>query len=155
RGRLNADAPDRRRRPVPAGPDSPMAGVAGAGTGASSGARRGGTEMTAEGDGRGVWRAGYASIVDHRDFPVLSPPARLTLLGARLGSSNAIASIFRWHASVLQEQTGLDAAALEAALIELETKPPRRPWIIRDERVLWIRNGLRFDPSVVLANPNH
>ncbi len=106
--------------------------------------------------GRGLWRAVYASLVDHEDFRVLSPNARLVLFVLRLGPSTTIASIFTYYPAVVQAQTGLSPRALEAALKELEQRPsPERPWIVRDRSVLWIRNGLRFDPNLSVSNDNH
>ena len=106
--------------------------------------------------GRGLWRAVYASLVDHEDFRALSPNARLVLFVLRLGPSTTIASIFTYYPAVLQAQTGLSPRALEAALKELERTPsPERPWIVRDASVLWIRNGLRFDPNLSVSNDNH
>ena len=106
--------------------------------------------------GRGLWRAVYASLVDHEDFRALSPNARLVLFVLRLGPSTTIASIFTYYPAVLQAQTGLSPRALEAALKELERTPsPEHPWIVRDASVLWIRNGLRFDPNLSMSNDNH
>lgn len=106
--------------------------------------------------GRGLWRAVYASLVDHEDFRALSPNARLVLFVLRLGPSTTIASIFTYYPAVVQAQTGLSPRALEAALKELEQRPsPERPWIVRDRNVLWIRNGLRFDPNLSVSNDNH
>jgi hypothetical protein len=42
-------------------------------------------------------------------------------------------------------------AQVKAALEELEAGG----WLIYDEAVLWVRNGLRFDPSMTLANEKH
>jgi len=106
--------------------------------------------------GPGVWRGVHAALFDDLDFQKLSPNARLVLLVARLGSQQTIASIFRYYPEVLQAQTGLALLNLEAALRELESKPTKaRPWILRDPQVLWVRNGLRHDPTVTLENPNH
>lgn len=106
--------------------------------------------------GRGLWRAVYASLVDHEDFRALSPNARLVLFVLRLGPSTTIASIFIYYREVLQAQTGLASRALEEALKELERTPSaERPWIVRDASVIWIRNGLRFDPNLSVGNDNH
>ena len=99
--------------------------------------------------GRGIWRGVYSSITDHPDFQVLSPNARLVILVCRVGSSNTAASIFRYYREALGVQTGLSRDDLEAALCELEKKPnATTPWIVRDEQVLWIRNGLKHDPNL-------
>lgn len=106
--------------------------------------------------GRGIWRGVYSSIVDHPDFQILSPNARLTLFVCRCGSLNTPASIFRYYRGVLEAQTGLDATDLEAALVELEKKPSTSaPWIVRDESILWVRNGLKHDPNLTLEHDGH
>jgi hypothetical protein len=95
-------------------------------------------------------------MVDHPDFQVLTPEARLTLLVCRVGTQNTAASIFRYYREALMAQTGLTAERLESALCELESKPsPSKPWITRDDRILWVRNGLKHDPSMSLHHENH
>jgi hypothetical protein len=105
---------------------------------------------------RGLWRGVYSSLTSHPDFQALSPRARLVFFVIRLGTQNTIASIFRYYREPLMAETGLSARALEQALCELASKPsPDRPWIVRDATVLWIRNGLAFDPTLTLSNPSH
>ncbi len=124
---------------------------------ACQGPRRG--ALVKSSDGRinpGVWRGVHGALLDDPDFQLLSSQARLGLLVCRLCTQNTRASIFRWYADVLVAQTGLRSDELEAVLQELESKPNRaKPWIVRDRQVLWIRNGLRFDPTMTLSNPNH
>jgi hypothetical protein len=107
--------------------------------------------------GRGYWRGVYSAMVDHPDFQALSPNARLTLFICRLGSLNNQASIFRYYMEPLAAQTGLSLHALGDALTELETKPSiSEPWIVRDDLILWVRNGLKHDPNVrPQLNDNH
>jgi hypothetical protein len=106
--------------------------------------------------GRGLWRGVYSAMVDHLDFQALTPNARLTLFICRVGSMNTAASIFRYYLEPLQQQTGLSRDELVAALHELEKKPsPKAPWIVRDEAVLWIRNGLKHDPNLSLNHHGH
>ena len=105
--------------------------------------------------GRGIWRSVYASLVDHPDYRALSPQARLVFFVLRLGTSNTIASIFPYYRDALRAQTGLTSRALEAALRELARTPRAAPWIIRDQTVCWIRNGLQHDPTFSLENENH
>jgi hypothetical protein len=104
-------------------------------------------------EARGVWRGCYSSLFLHPDFVVLSPDARMVFMALRLGSAATIAGLSRYFAAVLIAETGLKAEQVEAALEELATKPSRaRPWIVRDGDLVWIRNALKFDPSVSLAN---
>ena len=104
----------------------------------------------------GRYRSVYSGLFDHPDFQVLSSAARLTFLALRLGSENNIASIFRLHLDVLREQTGLRPKALKGALRELSRKPKNdAPWCEVDASLVWIRNGLHYDPTVSLDNPKH
>jgi hypothetical protein len=104
----------------------------------------------------GPYRALFASLWEHPDFRALSVRGRLLLLALRTGPLAGIACIFRYHLDDLADLSGLSRRAVGIALRELaETPSPARPWILYDDRVLWIRNGLQFDPSVTLSNVNH
>lgn len=106
--------------------------------------------------GGGTYRGIYSKWVDELDFQVLTPPARHTLLTLRLCPQNNAASIFRYYPEVLRSQTGYPAEILDAALAELECSPSlAAPWIYREWLVVWIRNGLRHDPNIRLADPKH
>jgi len=100
---------------------------------------------------RGVYRGLFAALFDDPDFQRLPSAARLVLLTVRLCHQAGLASIYRYYAEVLARQTGLPLKALEQALRELE----EAGWIARDEVVLWVRNGLRYDPHVRLSDPKH
>jgi hypothetical protein len=101
--------------------------------------------------GRGLYRGVYSSLPDEPDFQRLSPNARLTFLIARVCAQAGPAAIFRYYPELLMAQTGLRYQAVETSLQELE----RENWIYREGVVLWIRNGLRHDPSMRLSNPKH
>jgi hypothetical protein len=106
--------------------------------------------------GRGLWRGVYSSIVDHPDFQALTPHARLVLFVCRLGSQAGPAAIFRYYREPLMVQTGLTSDELEAALSELEKRPsPSKPWIVRDNAIVWVRNGLKHDPTLSLQHQGH
>jgi hypothetical protein len=106
---------------------------------------------------RGAFRGVYCSLFDDRDWQRLTAHARLVLLVLRQCAQSGPAAIFRYYPAVLAEQTGLTVVELEAALQELERPAPRQPWIYRDAEsyVVWVRNGLRYDPHLTLANDNH
>ena len=105
---------------------------------------------------RGLYRGAYSALVEDLDFQQLSPAARHVLLTLRLSPQNNAASMFRLYVEALQLQTGYDVQILESALAELACSPDlSQPWIYRDGTVLWIRNGLRFDPNMHLANVKH
>lgn len=100
---------------------------------------------------RGVYRGIFSALADDPDFQLLSPSARLVFYTVRLCKQAGPAAIFRYYPALLVEQTGLTARVLEAALKELE----RGSWIEREGAVLWVRNGLRYDPHVRVADKKH
>jgi hypothetical protein len=116
-----------------------------------------GLRRPTEREERGVYRGAYSTMVDDpHQYQILTPNARLVLLTIRLCKEAGPACIFRYYPEVLQAQTGLAGLELGAALEELARLPSRdRPWVMHDDRakVIWIRNGLRFDPGIALANP--
>lgn len=100
---------------------------------------------------RGVYRGVFSSLADDPDFQRLSPHARLVFYTVRLCKQAGPAAIFRYYLAVLMAQTGLSARALDGALGELE----RGSWIEREGVILWVRNGLRYDPHVRVRDPKH
>jgi hypothetical protein len=98
---------------------------------------------------RGVYRGIFSALPDDPEFQQLPANARLALYTVRLCRQAGPAAIFRYYPAVLAAQTGLSPKALEAALTALEAGR----WIEREGVVLWVRNGLRYDPHVRLADP--
>jgi hypothetical protein len=105
---------------------------------------------------RGVYRGVFSSLIDDPDYQRLTPSARLVLLTLRLCSQAGAAAIFRVYVVVLAEQTGLEVVDVEKALGELACSPsPEKPWIYQDGPVVWVRNALRYDPNLRLADEKH
>jgi len=105
---------------------------------------------------RGVFRAIFSAMLDDPDYQRLTPHARLVLLTLRLCVQAGACAIFRCYAAVLAEQTGLTTDEVERALVELASSPsPEQPWVFREGPVVWVRNGLRYDPTLRLADPKH
>jgi hypothetical protein len=105
---------------------------------------------------RGVYRGIFSSLIDDPDYQRLSSDARLVLLTLRLSAQAGAAAIFRVYIAVLAEQTGLQACDVEKALGELACSPSiERPWIYQEGPVVWVRNALRYDPNIRLADPKH
>ena len=105
---------------------------------------------------RGVYRGIFSSLIDDPDYQRLTPPARLVLLTLRLCSQAGAAAIFRVYVVLVAEQTGIEVSEVEKALGELASSPsPERPWIFRDGPVVWVRNALRYDPNLRLADEKH
>lgn len=100
---------------------------------------------------RGVYRSIYTRLFDDADYQRLSARARHVLLTARLCEQVGPGAIFRYYPEVLARQVGCTLAQVRGALDELDAAG----WICRDAHVLWVRNGLRYEPSGGLRNPNH
>lgn len=100
---------------------------------------------------RGVFRAVYSSLLDDPDYHALPTDARLLLLTLRLCRDAGPAAIFRYYPGKLAIQSGLSERAVVRGLDCLAT----HGWIAYRYPIVWVRNGLRYDPSVSLANPKH
>lgn len=100
---------------------------------------------------RGVYRSIYSMIFDDGDYQKLTTRERLVLITARQCHSAGPAAIFRYYASVLADQVGCTPAQVKEALAALAAGG----WVVFDDTVLWVRNGLRYEPTMTLANPKH
>lgn len=100
---------------------------------------------------RGFFRAVYSVLFDDPDYQKLSARARLVLLTARQCQDAGPAAIFRYYPDKLAHQTGVTTSQVREALTELEAGG----WVVHDEAVLWVVNGLRHDPHMRLANERH
>src|SRR5947208_2221908 len=105
-----------------------------------------------EGDDGGRALPGSKAFFFRRpDIQKLSPQARPVLLTLRPGPQTNAAGIFSCYTEVLVHQTGLARETVERALEELQ----RASWISRDGLVIWVRNALRDDPLMRLADVKH
>lgn len=100
---------------------------------------------------RGTYRGLFSAIFDDPDYQALTPDARLVLLTVRLCLQAGPGAIFRYYPAVIASQTGLALEDVDKALRELA----QADWVVRDDTILWVRNGLRYDPSVRLGDPKH
>lgn len=98
---------------------------------------------------RGESRAIYAAVVHDLDFMPLSPAAKLLWYTLRL--ELGLSGIGVLYSQALPEVTGLSAFDVDAGLQELCVTQ----WLVRERNVMWLRNALRFDPYVSLANRLH
>ena len=101
--------------------------------------------------GRGAYRGIFSVLLDDPDYQKLSPYARLVLLTARQCQDAGPSAIFRYYPEKLAHQTGLTTETVLVALAELQ----EAGWIVEDGVLLWVRNGLRYDPHVRPNNGNH
>jgi hypothetical protein len=95
----------------------------------------------------------YESIDNDRDWRRLSPLAKATFdtLKRQLGQYG----INTFAIESLPRIVNCTATELEAALVELETPKPGRKlgWIRREDDVVWIVNGLRYEPTLFVDGP--
>lgn len=100
---------------------------------------------------RGVYRGIYSSLLDDADYQRLSPRARHVLLTARQCAQAGPAAIYRYYLELLAKQAGYSVRVVDRALTELD----EGSWTMREGSILWVRNALRYDPSMNLSNPHH
>lgn len=100
---------------------------------------------------RGVNRSLYSAIFDGPDFQALPAQARHVFLTARLCPQAGPGAIFVCYPEVLARQTGLPCRQVEGALKALEAAG----WIQREGLILWVVNGLRYDPTMHLSDVKH
>jgi hypothetical protein len=100
---------------------------------------------------RGVFRGLYSVLFDDPDFRRLPTSARFLLVTLRLCRDAGPSAIFEYSADLLMRQTGLSPRALETSFHALEAGS----WIVREYPIVWVRNALRYDPMLRLADPKH
>lgn len=100
---------------------------------------------------RGEYRSIHTVLVDGPDFQTLEPDDRLTLLIVKLSLGPSGIDVVPALVPTLVERTGLDAERVGAALARLESGG----WIRRERNVLWLVNGLKYEPSLDTKNKKH
>jgi hypothetical protein len=99
---------------------------------------------------RGPYRSLYICIQDDPDFQLLSSDERLAFYTLKFSPLGNVAGIFVYHPGVGERHSGLPRGRFEAALKGLE----EGRWIVREGPLIWIRNGLRFEPGYSMADSN-
>lgn len=99
---------------------------------------------------RGEYRSIYVALADDPAFLALSPAARLSLLMLKLILGPSGISVVRALTAELIVLTGHTVSEVCAAIDELV----KGDWIVIEGYVVWLRNGLRFEPSKPLASEN-
>lgn len=104
---------------------------------------------------RGDYRSFYCSFWDDADLHTLSDGAYRVL--TTLKGTLAAAGIGVVYLSTLGDRCGKTRDEIEAALCELETVKPgaRFGWIVRERNIVWVVNGLRYEPGLKSSNKNH
>jgi hypothetical protein len=96
-------------------------------------------------------------LIDDPDFQRLSVSAKLVFHTLRLSREHRASGIFRYYLQTIATRTGMKTNKVSDALSELATPKPGEAlgWIAYDDAILWIVNGLRYDPHISLANEHH
>lgn len=100
-------------------------------------------------DERGDFRSMYSVLFDSPEYEELSLAASHLLVTVK--HSLGPAGIGVLEVATLQRRAKLTDAEFEPAKVELI----KGQWIYVEHRVWWLRNGLRFEPSMVSSNENH
>ena len=101
----------------------------------------------------GPYRSLYISLQNQLEFLALSSDARLLFYTIKFSPLGTVAGVFVYHDAVGLLHTGLPPGRYRAALKELCDSVPH-PWIITEGSVVWLRNGLKFEPGYALTDPN-
>ena len=98
---------------------------------------------------RGEYRPLHRVLLDDQDYQSLTPSARLMFVTLKLAlGALGIGVLF---GEQLEVETGLARDEVERALTELTAIG----WLKRDGRLLWLKNGFRFEPSFAPTNTTH
>lgn len=104
---------------------------------------------------RGSYRSTYSVMLDTDEFRVLTSDARLVLHTIKNSRLNNMAGIFICRDDdgliTISKQSGLPVGRVSKAIQELIDTD----WIAYREGILWVRNQLKFEPGITLANEKH
>ena len=103
------------------------------------------------GEDRGPYRSIHSVLTESREFVALSPQAKLVFYTLRCCKECNLACIFPFYPETLPGRTGLPKRECDRAWDSLSDGL----WITYQYPVLWIRNGLRFNPGISLRNEKH
>ena len=102
-------------------------------------------------DGRGIYRAIYTNLWDDPDFRALPVEAKFVFLNIRTSPLSNMPCIFPFYVEPIEKQTGLSKKRIKKALDTL----CHGQWIAIQDGILWVKNGLKYDPNISLRNPKH
>ena len=100
---------------------------------------------------RGKHQSIHTALIDDPTFQKLTPEAKLCFYTLKLMLGAAGIDVVRAHQLAIAEVTGLQVEAVRTALRDLENAG----FLMIESNVLWLRNGLRFNPALNLDNENH
>lgn len=96
---------------------------------------------------KGAYRSSYEALVDDADYQALSPQAQAVFHTLKLKLGQYGIAVF-YLAALEEIHARMSDDEVRAAVRELEmTKPSgAASWLVRERNVLWLRNGLMFEP---------
>ena len=100
---------------------------------------------------RGKHQSIHTALIDDPTFQKLTPEAKLCFFTLKLMLGAAGIDVVRAHQLAIAEVTGLQVEAVRTALRDLENAG----FLMIESNVLWLPNGLRFNPALNLDNENH
>ena len=100
---------------------------------------------------RGIYRSIYVALWDDPRFLELSPEERMILLYLRTSPLSNLIGLYRFYKEAICTHTGLPDSLCNRVLDTLS----HRDWIAIDQGLVWVKNALKYDPTVSLANPKH
>lgn len=101
---------------------------------------------------KGEYRAIYTALVDDPAFQALSPNAKLVFLLVKLQLGPSGIGVL--YSAVLAEQSGIPLEGVADGMRELAAGGAHA-WLRVERNVVWIRNGLKFEPNLTITNRNH
>lgn len=101
--------------------------------------------------GRGEYSAIHTAVVDAPDFQALGPDARLCFYTVKMILGPSGIEVVRCFVAQMTQLTGLPESRLRVALDELQAGK----WLAQQGDVVWLRNGLKFNPGCNLNNEKH
>lgn len=98
---------------------------------------------------RGEYRPIYSVLPDSPEFQALSKDAALLLYTVKVTLGPAGIGV------LYDDQLAERARLTREEMIRAREELIRADWLLVDGRIHWLRNGLRFEPTVTMANENH
>jgi len=100
---------------------------------------------------RGKHQSIHTALIDDPTFQKLPPEAKLCFYTLKLMLGAAGIDVIRAHEAALTELTGLNINTVKRSLSDLV----HAGFLVIQGNVLWLRNGLKFNPALNLDNENH
>lgn len=113
------------------------------------------TKKPISADDRGDHRPFYVAMLDNPDVQQLSHVAFRVLWALKMGLGPA--GIGPAYIGWLTDRVSCTKSVAQRALAELEHPKPSGEvgWIVREGNMIWLRNGLRFEPNLTPQNVKH